>query len=43
LEAGTLSHYLGIRWAVTMGALVCAASALVVWMLVRHQPSARPP
>ena len=34
LEAGTVSHLLGIRWAITSGALVCAVSALIVWRLV---------
>ena len=36
LEAGTVSHYLGVRWAVTLGALICAAAALVVWWVVRQ-------
>ncbi len=39
LEAGTLSHYLGVRWAVTIGAIVCAAAGLVVWLIVRQRPS----
>src|SRR5579862_6001804 len=38
LEAGTLSHYLGVRWAVTVGALVCALAACVVWWIVRQRP-----
>lgn len=44
LEAGTLSHYLGVRWAVAIGAVVCALAALVVWVNVRQrspQPAAR--
>jgi MFS family permease len=37
LEAGTVSHYLGVRWAVTLGAGVCAVAALVVWLIVRQR------
>ncbi|HXS69090.1 MAG TPA: MFS transporter [Candidatus Polarisedimenticolia bacterium] len=37
LEAGTLSHYFGIRWTVAIGAVVCAATALVTWMIVRSR------
>jgi MFS family permease len=37
LEAGMLSHYLGVRWAVTIGAIVCAAAALVVWLILRKR------
>jgi MFS family permease len=36
LEAGTVSHYLGVRWAVTIGAIICATAALVVWLIVRE-------
>jgi len=39
LEAGALSHYLGVRWAVTLGAIVCALAALVVWRMVRGRLS----
>ncbi|HSU54572.1 MAG TPA: MFS transporter [Candidatus Dormibacteraeota bacterium] len=42
LEAGTLSHYLGVRWAVTVGALVCAVAACVVWWIVRQRPLTSP-
>lgn len=42
LEAGMVSHYLGVRWAVTIGALVCALAALVVWLIVRQRPSQTP-
>ena len=35
LEAGTLSHYLGVRWTVAIGALVCAIAALVTWLVIR--------
>jgi MFS family permease len=38
LEAGTVSHYLGVRWAVTIGAVVCATAALVVWLIIRQHP-----
>jgi len=37
LEAGTLSHYAGLRWAVTLGAMICALAALVVWLIVRQR------
>jgi MFS family permease len=40
LEAGTLSHYAGLRWAVTLGAMICALAALVVWINVRQRTSA---
>jgi predicted MFS family arabinose efflux permease len=39
LEAGIVSHYLGVRWAVTIGAVVCALAALVVWGIVRQRPT----
>jgi predicted MFS family arabinose efflux permease len=42
LEAGTLSHYAGLRWAVTLGAMICALAALVVWLIVRQRTSAEP-
>ena len=38
LEAGMVSHYLGVRWAVTLGAAVCAIAAFVVWLVVRQRP-----
>lgn len=37
LEAGTVSHYLGVRWAVTLGAVICALAAFVVWLIVRQK------
>jgi MFS family permease len=43
LEAGTVSHYLGVRWAVTIGALICAVAALVVWLIVRQRPTQEAP
>ena len=42
LEAGTLSTYLGIRWAVAIGALVCAFAALVTWLNIRQRPQEQP-
>lgn len=41
LEAGTLSHYAGVRWAMAIGALVCAVAALVVWLIVRQRRPAQ--
>jgi MFS family permease len=38
LEAGFLSHYLGVRKAIACGAVVCALAALVVWLIVRQRP-----
>jgi len=35
LEAGALSHFLGLQWAIAVGAIVCALSAIVVWFIVR--------
>src|SRR6185369_12673251 len=43
LEAGMVSHYLGVRWAVTIGALICAVAALVVWLIVRQRPTQEAP
>ncbi len=40
LEAGTFSHYLGLRWAIALGALICAVAALVVWFIVRRMAAA---
>ncbi len=37
MEAGTLSHYFGVRGAVSVGAVVCALAALVVWMRSRRR------
>jgi len=39
LEAGALSHSLGVRPAVALGAVVCGAAALVTWLYVRRTPS----
>lgn len=35
LEAGALSHWLGVSWTIAIGALMCAAAALVTWIIVR--------
>jgi MFS family permease len=35
LEAGSLSHWLGVRWTIAIGAIVCALAALVTWAIVR--------
>lgn len=40
LEAGTLSHFLGVRWSMGLGAAACAIAGLVVWLLVRNRPPA---
>ena len=38
LEAGTLSHWLGVPGAVAIGAGVCGAAALMTWLRVRRNP-----
>ena len=40
IEAGTASHYLGVRKAIALGAIVCALAALVVWFIVRRMSAA---
>jgi MFS family permease len=35
LEAGSLSHYLGVRWTIGIGAVMCATAALVTWIVVQ--------
>jgi len=37
LEAGALSHFIGIRWAITCGVLICGLAALVVWLPVKQR------
>ncbi len=39
LLAGTLSHYFGVRWAVSFAALICALTGWVVWVVLRKEPS----
>lgn len=36
LEAGTLSHYFGVRWTIAVGALACGGAALATWFYVRR-------
>ena len=36
LEAGALSHRLGVPWTVAIGAVVCGSAALVTWLIVRR-------
>ncbi|SPE51508.1 conserved membrane hypothetical protein [Verrucomicrobia bacterium] len=38
LEAGTLSHFAGVRWALAIGAMICALAALVVWLRIPRGP-----
>jgi len=40
LEAGSVSHYLGVRWAIGIGAVACAMAGLVTWLIVRARSSA---
>ncbi len=35
LEAGALSHMLGVRWTIGIGSLVCALAAFITWLVVR--------
>jgi MFS family permease len=36
LEAGSLSHWFGVRWTVAIGAIVCALAAGVTLLIVRR-------
>jgi len=38
LEAGALSNYAGVRWAVAVGGCVCGLAALIVWSISRQAP-----
>ena len=38
MEAGALSHWLGVPGAVAIGAIVCGVAALVTWLFVRQHP-----
>jgi uncharacterized membrane protein YdcZ (DUF606 family) len=38
MEAGGLSHWLGVPVAVAIGAVVCGSAALVTWLFVRRSP-----
>jgi MFS family permease len=35
LESGLVSQHFGVRWTIAIGAIVCAAAALVMWIIVR--------
>jgi MFS family permease len=41
LEAGAVSHWLGVRWAVTVGSIVCSVAALIVLLLVQGRDRAQ--
>jgi MFS family permease len=43
LESGFLAHALGIPWAVSIGALICAGSGLAIWWGIQKHPPAPPP
>jgi MFS family permease len=40
LEAGILSHYLGLRWAIAVGAIICGIAALIVLFVIRRMTAA---
>jgi MFS family permease len=40
IEAGFLSHAVGVPWTITVGALICAGAGLVTWLAVRRNPPA---
>ena len=42
LEAGALSHSLGLRPTVAIGAAICGLAALATWLYVRRHPARRP-
>jgi MFS family permease len=37
LEAGAFSHYLGLPWAIAVGAMICALGGIVVGLMVRRR------
>jgi predicted MFS family arabinose efflux permease len=39
LEAGSLSHWIGVPRAVAIGALACGCAALGTWLYVRRHPA----
>jgi MFS family permease len=41
LEAGTMSHLVGVRWTIAIGALACGGAALATWFFVRRILPAR--
>lgn len=36
IQSGVVSQWLGVRWALSIGAIVCAVSAFVVWRRMRQ-------
>jgi predicted MFS family arabinose efflux permease len=42
LEAGSLSHWLGVPRTIGIGALVCGGAALVTWLVVRRNSPKQP-
>jgi MFS family permease len=40
LEAGVFSHYFGVRWAITLGAVICALAGVMVLFVVRKRTAA---
>jgi MFS family permease len=40
LVAGTLANYFGVPVAMAVGAVVCAAAAVVVWKIIRRRDAA---
>ena len=38
LEAGLLSHWIGVPWAVAIGAMICGLAALAGWWQFHHRP-----
>jgi predicted MFS family arabinose efflux permease len=38
LEAGSVSHWVGVSWTIATGALVCGGAAFVTWLVVRRYP-----
>src|SRR5438552_2838236 len=42
LEAGALSHWLGVPRTIAIGALVCGGAALATWLVVRRNSAKQP-
>jgi len=40
IESGFLSHAVGVPWTITLGAVICALSGVVMWWVVRRNPTA---
>ncbi len=43
VPAGVLSEVVGVPWTVAVGALVCAIAGLLLWLVVRRNPSTPEP